>query len=126
MGRVTHAPDEPLDGDIGPAATAVPDRSSPAGEAGKAEAAAEELRRYEAERAERRRRADAVAGRVAFRLAAALLAFLAYDSVATAVRAHGRGDDWLYPPATNAAIFVLLLVGLLLWGLRRRRRRGAS
>ncbi|MGK5550887.1 hypothetical protein ACSNOI_04670 [Actinomadura kijaniata] len=123
---MTHAPDEPLDGDIGPAATAVPGRSSPAGEAaGKAEAAAEELRRYEAERAERRRRADAVAGRVAFWLTAALLAFLAYDSVATAVRAHGRGDGWLYPPATNAAIFALLLVGLLLWGLRRRRRGGA-
>ncbi|MGI5166967.1 hypothetical protein ACQEU3_21720 [Spirillospora sp. CA-253888] len=115
--------DEPLEGDIGPAA---PARAAQAPKASRQDAAdapspAEELRRYEAEREERRRRTNAVAGRVAAWLAALLLAFLTYDSAATAVEAHGKGDPWLYPPAVIAAVCGTALIVLVGWALRRRR-----
>ncbi|MDL4772687.1 MULTISPECIES: hypothetical protein [Thermomonosporaceae] len=128
--------DEPLEGDIGPAAhigraTAASDDpgvpgGSPTGgptwdERRRAEA--EELLRYEAERQERRRRANAVSGRIAFGIAAVLLAFLAYDSVRTATEAHTRGDDWVYPPAVNAGICGIALIVLAGWAIRRRSRR---
>ncbi|MBW8485740.1 hypothetical protein [Actinomadura parmotrematis] len=110
--------DEPLDGDIGPAApatapppsTPVPDRAA-------------ELRRYEEEREARRRRTDRIAGRIALWAAVLLLAFLAYDSASTAVEAHRRGDDWLYPPAANAALFTLAALALTAWSRSRHRHR---
>ncbi|WP_344906646.1 hypothetical protein [Actinomadura meridiana] len=80
---------------------------------------AAELRRYEAEREVRRRRANAVSGRVATVASAAFLAFLTYDSVRTAVQARSRGDDWVYPPAVIAAICAVALVTLLTWAVRR-------
>ncbi|MFI0373664.1 hypothetical protein ACH35V_37890 [Actinomadura sp. 1N219] len=106
--------DEPLDGDIGPAA------SRPASSPGTASPdAAEESRRYEAEREERRRDANAVSGRIAVVLAALFLTFLIYDSVTTAVEAHDRGDDWIYPPAVIAAVCAIALVTLVAWAVRR-------
>ncbi|MFC9976211.1 hypothetical protein ACFVH6_35485 [Spirillospora sp. NPDC127200] len=113
--------DEPLEGDIGPAAPARATRAQPSPQAADGPSPAEELRRYEAEREERRRRTNAVAGRVAAWLAALLLAFLAYDSAATAVEARGKGDPWLYPPAVIAAVCGLGLIVLVGWALRRRR-----
>ncbi|MFC5187856.1 hypothetical protein [Actinomadura harenae] len=115
---------EPLDGDIGPAAPVLgdaPDAVAPRPEARRA-AVPGELRRLEDEREERRRRTNAAAGRVAFWLLSLFLAFLAYDSARTAHEARQRGDDWVYPPAVNAGLCVLgvlLLVGVALW--RRRR-----
>ncbi|WP_030165982.1 hypothetical protein [Spirillospora albida] len=104
--------DEPLEGDIGPAAR--PDEP-----ARRASTAAEEMRRHEAEREARRRRTNAVSGRVAALLVAALLAFLAYDSVRTAVEAHSRGDDWIYPPAVIAAVCGCALSALVAWTIKR-------
>ena len=113
MGEDRSTDDEPLDGDIGPA---------PVREPGAAKAdAAEELRRYELEREERRRRTNAVSGRVAAVLAALFLVFLIYDSVDTAVEAHARGDDWVYPPAVVAGVCTVALAALLTWAWRRRR-----
>ncbi|MFI0483895.1 hypothetical protein [Actinomadura sp. 9N215] len=122
--------DEPLEGDIGPAAsrpapfpgtepsgTASSGRASMSAAAGP-EAAAES-RRYEAEREERRRSTDAVSGRIAAAATALFLAFLIYDSVDTAVEAHGRGDDWIYPPAVIAVTCAIALVTLLAWAVRR-------
>ncbi|MFS2294913.1 MAG: hypothetical protein FWJ90_19830 [Actinomadura sp.] len=129
------ADDEPLEGDIGPAAppageagaAAAADAGTGTGaaEAGAAEAgaaevsAAEELRRYEREREERRRRTDALAGRVAAVIAALLLAFLAYDSARTAAEARSRGDDWIYPPLVIALICTIALVTLIARAVRR-------
>lgn len=108
--------DEALDGDIGPAAgVGRPARNS--GAAGPDPA--EELRRHEAEREERRRRTDAVSGRIATVLAALLLAFLLYDSARTAAAARSRGDDWIYPPLVIAVICAIALVTLLARSLRR-------
>jgi len=101
-----------LEGDIGPA---------PGVGEGRRADQAEELRRYEAEREERRRRTNAVAGRLTLVLMAALLGFLAYDSITTAVKAHGRDDPWLYPPATIAALCLTGLAALGGWALRHRR-----
>jgi hypothetical protein len=78
-----------------------------------------ELRRYEAEREVRRRRANAVSGRIAVVASAAFLAFLVYDSVHTAVQAHSRGDDWVYPPGVVAAVCAVALATLLTWAVRR-------
>lgn len=105
--------DEPLDGDIGPAAVREPG-------AAKADTA-EELRRYAAEREERRRRTNALSGRIAVAVAALFLAFLTYDSVRTAIEAHSKGDDWVYPPAVVAAVCAVALAALLTWAWRRRR-----
>ena len=80
---------------------------------------AEELRRYEAEREERRRRTNAVSGRVTVVLAGVFLAFLAYDSARTAVRAHARGDEWIYPPAVVGVGCAIALVTLVAWSARR-------
>ena len=107
--------DEPLDGDIGPAPGAAP----ASGTTGRRRDAVEELRRYEAEREERRRRTNAVSGRIATVLAALLLAFLLYDSARTAVMARARGDDWIYPPLVIAVICAIALVTLLARSLRR-------
>ncbi|QKW33790.1 hypothetical protein HUT06_06890 [Actinomadura sp. NAK00032] len=113
---MSQDPDEPLDGDIGPAS--VPAEAG----AGAVKAdTAEELRRYEAEREERRRHTNAVSGRIAVALAALFLGFLTYDSVRTAVEARSRGDDWIYPPAVIAAVCALALGVLLTWAWRRRR-----
>ncbi|MEW2352501.1 hypothetical protein [Spirillospora sp. NPDC029432] len=107
--------DEPLEGDIGPApAAARPARAVPD--------AAEELRRYEREREERRRRTNAVAGRIAAVAVALLLGFLAYDSIATAVEARRRGDPWVYPPAVIAGVCLAALAVLALWTVRAGRR----
>jgi fatty acid desaturase len=103
--------DEPLDGDIGPA---------PSPTEGRRADPSEELRRYEAEREERRRRANAVAGRLTLALVALLLAFLAYDSIATALEARRRDDPWLYPPTVMAALSLTALLTLMIWTLRRR------
>ncbi|WP_147339490.1 hypothetical protein [Actinomadura spongiicola] len=81
--------------------------------------ALEELRRHEAERETRRRRANAASGRVAAVASAAFLAFLTYDSAHTAVRAHARGDDWIYPPTVVGAVCAVALVTLLTWAIRR-------
>ncbi|XRQ11252.1 hypothetical protein ACN3XK_10290 [Actinomadura welshii] len=110
------ADDEPLEGDIGPASGARAAR--PASPTGRADAA-EELRRYEAEREERRRRTNAVSGRIAVVAAALLLAFLTYDSARTAVTARSRGDEWIYPPVVIAVICAIALVTLVAWALRR-------
>ncbi|MFB4312105.1 hypothetical protein [Actinomadura sp. GTD37] len=110
---MTQDPDEPLDGDIGPAPVLEP-------AAARADTAAE-LRRYEAEREERRRRTNAVSGRIAVAAAALFLGFLTYDSVNTAVEAHAKGDDWVYPPAVVAAVCTVALAALLTWAWRRRR-----
>lgn len=118
IGAMSEAPDEPLDGDIGPAPGAAADARK--ADTRKA-VAAEELRRYEAEREARRRRTNAVSGRVAAVAAGLLLAFLTYDSANTAIEAHSKGDDWLYPPATVAAVCALALIALLSWAWRRRR-----
>ncbi|MBO2447380.1 hypothetical protein J4573_09810 [Actinomadura barringtoniae] len=112
---MTDDGDEPLEGDIGPASVA---GGTPEGER---ESRAEELERYEREREERRRRNNAVAGRVSVILIALLLAFLAYDGISNAVKAHDRGDAWLYPPGTVALVCLLGLAGLGAWALRRRR-----
>jgi peptidoglycan/LPS O-acetylase OafA/YrhL len=103
---------EPLDGDIGPA---------PGSREGRRADAAEELRRYEAEREERRRRTNAVAERLVLILVALFLGFLVYDSIVTALEAHRRDDPWLYPPATIAAACLTGLVALAAWTARRRR-----
>lgn len=79
----------------------------------------EELRRYEAEREERRRFVNAVSGRVAAVLTALFLGFLTYDSARTAVAAHARGDDWIYPPAVIGGICATALVTLVAWAVRR-------
>ncbi|GLZ16233.1 hypothetical protein Acsp04_64680 [Actinomadura sp. NBRC 104425] len=117
--------DGPLDGDIGPAADAAPSADTSAGPSADAreEAArlAEELRRYERERELRRRRTDAVAGRVTAVLVALLLAFLAYDSVSTALKARERHDPWIYPPAVIAALCLAGLAALAVWAVRRLR-----
>ncbi|NVI89560.1 hypothetical protein [Actinomadura sp. BRA 177] len=105
------ADNEPLDGDVGPASVAG---------AAKVDAA-EELRRYEVEREARRRRTNAVSGRIAVAAAVLFLAFLIYDSVNTAVEAHSKGDDWIYPPAVVAAVCAAALAALLTWAWRRRR-----
>ncbi|MEU5882669.1 hypothetical protein [Spirillospora sp. NPDC047279] len=128
--------EEPLEGDIGPsarpssppAATARSEAGGSArGEAGgsgdrPSVTAAEELKRYEEEREARRRSTNAASGRIAAALAALLLAFLAYDSIDTALQARDKGDPWLYPPATIAAVCLAGLVALLAWALRRRRK----
>jgi hypothetical protein len=108
--------DEPLEGDIGPAPSSA---AASAPEEDRA-ALAEELRRYEAEREERRRHANAVAGRVVAVVVALLLGFLAYDSISTALEARRRDDPWVYPPATIAALCLLGLIILIAWALRRR------
>ncbi|MFA1548770.1 hypothetical protein [Actinomadura chokoriensis] len=110
---MSHHPDEPLEGDIGPA----PMREPPAAKTDPAE----ELRQYEAEREERRRHTNAVSGRIATVIAALFLGFLTYDSARTAVEAHSRGDDWVYPPAVVAAVCAGALTALLTWAWRRRR-----
>ncbi|MFG2006480.1 hypothetical protein ACGFNU_45775 [Spirillospora sp. NPDC048911] len=122
--------DEPLEGDIGPSAcpSSPPSASEKAPAAADAPAAgdagdvAAELRRYEEEREARRRRTNAASGRIAAALAGLLLAFLAYDSIDTALQARDKGDPWLYPPATIAALCVITLGGLLTWAFYRRRR----
>ncbi|MGP4026534.1 hypothetical protein [Actinomadura sp. 3N407] len=126
------ANDEPLDGDIGPASGASASGASGSGTTGSGTTgsgttgsgapeadAAEELRRYEAEREERRRRTNAVSGRIAVMAAAVFLAFLTYDSVRTAVAAHSKGDDWIYPPAVIAGVCAIALSTLLIWAARR-------
>ncbi|TDC45116.1 hypothetical protein E1281_31430 [Actinomadura sp. KC345] len=110
--------DEPLEGDIGPAAGVGASRSAETAGAERARVA-EELRRYEAEREERRRRTNAVSGRVAVAVAALFLAFLTYDSVRTAVAARSRGDDWVYPPAVVAGVCGVALLTLVTWAWRR-------
>ncbi|NDU74897.1 hypothetical protein GWI34_20030 [Actinomadura sp. DSM 109109] len=113
------AADEPLEGDIGPASgTAAAPAAPPRSEAAEARAA---LRRFDAEREERRRATNAVAGRIAAAAAALFLAFLAYDSARTAVEAHARGDAWIYPPAVVGGACTAGLVALLTWAWRRRR-----
>jgi hypothetical protein len=120
--------DEPLEGDIGPASVASSEdaaslkhAASPEETEGERESPDEELRRYELEREERRRRNNALAGRIAVLLTALLLAFLAYDGITNAVKAHDKGDSWIYPPGTVALACLLGLAGLGLWALRRRR-----
>ncbi|GAA1890309.1 hypothetical protein [Actinomadura bangladeshensis] len=113
---MSQDPDEPLDGDIGPASV-----REPGAVRADAADAARELRRYAAEREERRRRTNAVSGRIAVAAAALLLAFLTYDSVRTAIEAHARGDDWVYPPAVIAGVCAAALAALLTWAWRRRR-----
>ncbi|WP_433476819.1 hypothetical protein ACQPZP_07035 [Spirillospora sp. CA-142024] len=120
MSEDPAAHDAPLEGDIGPASSpAAPGTATPT-----RESAAEELRRYEAEREERRRRTNAVSGRIALIAAALFLAFLTYDSVNTATDAHSKGDDWLYPPATIAGVCTAALAALLTWAWYRRRLGG--
>ena len=104
--------DDRLEGDIGPAPP-----STRADRPDEAEA----LRRYEAEREERRRRVNAVSGRIALVLVALLLGFLAYDSVTTALEAARRGDPWLYPPAVVAALCLAGLAAVLVRAYRNRR-----
>ncbi|TDD83123.1 hypothetical protein [Actinomadura rubrisoli] len=121
-------PEEPLEGDIGPASTGRPADTPGAAEgpgATSADAVRErrrEFERYERERDERRRRANAMSGRIALAMASVLLAFLTYDSVSTAVEAHAKGDDWIYPPAVIAGVCATALVVVLVWALRRRPR----
>ncbi|MBE1533563.1 hypothetical protein [Actinomadura algeriensis] len=125
--------DEPLEGDIGPAA-ATPDGApdgTPGGDTGPGTAlgAAYDfgspkerraaIRRYEAEREERRRRTDAASGRIASMLLAVLLAFMTFDSGRTAVQAHRRGDDWLFPPGALAIVCGIALVVIIIRVLRR-------
>jgi cation transporter-like permease len=81
------------------------------------------LRRYEREREERRRRANAISGRIAMAAVALLLGFLAYDSVGTALEARRRGDAWIYPPAVIAGVCLAALAALAAWGVAGRRRR---
>jgi hypothetical protein len=120
---VTDDHDEPLEGDIGPAASASRPEPSARAEADAAADAAEQLRRYEIEREARRRRTNAVSGRVALAAVALLLGFLAYDSAATALEARRRGDPWVYPPAVIAGVcLAALAVMAVLTGLARRRR----
>jgi hypothetical protein len=114
---VTDATEEPLEGDIGPAAQAT--ETPPT-------AVRDELRAYEAERERRRRRTNARAGLAARCLAALLLVFLAQDSVRTAIEAHSKGDPWLYPPAVIAALCVGGLAVLAVPLLRRRSRPGGA
>lgn len=125
MGAMREAPagdDEPLEGDIGPAAGAaagtVARHAVPVSEAAEA---AQTLRRFDAEREERRRATNAVAGRIAVAVAALFLAFLTYDSATTAVEARSRGDAWIYPPAVVGCACAVGLVALLTWAWRRRR-----
>ncbi|GAA2131952.1 hypothetical protein [Actinomadura napierensis] len=109
---MTEDPDEPLEGDIGPAAGAVrpaePETDT-----------AEEMRRYAAEREERRRRANALSGRIAVALCAALLAYLTFDAVRAAIDHHAHGRAWIYPPGVVAAVCGVMLVALLTWAVRR-------
>jgi protein-S-isoprenylcysteine O-methyltransferase Ste14 len=119
--------DEPLEGDIGPAAkpasapASASTSASEQDEAARKAAAAEKIRRYEEERQASRERINAASARIAQVIVAVLLAFLAYDSFAMAVRAHDRGDPWLYPPATIGVLCLVGLVTLFLWTRRRRR-----
>ncbi|GLW63867.1 hypothetical protein Arub01_21110 [Actinomadura rubrobrunea] len=117
--------DEPLEGDIGPAAAESPLADARGEQSRREELArqAEELRRYEREREARRRRTNAVAGRITVVLVALLLAFLAYDSVTTALQARERGDPWIYPPAVIAALCLAGLAGLAGLAVRAVRRR---
>jgi hypothetical protein len=111
---VTDDPDEPLEGDIGPAAAAVrPAEPLPD--------PVEAMRQYTAEREERRRRTNAASGRIAAVLLAALLAYLTYDAVRAAIDDHAHGRDWIYPPGTVAAVCGVMLTALLTWAVRRAR-----
>lgn len=131
MGGMREPPagDEPLEGDIGPASrTASRTAAAPSRRPGvaapvvsEAAEAAQTLRRFDAEREERRRATNAVAGRIAVAVAVLFLAFLAYDSATTAVRARSRGDAWIYPPAVVGGVCAAGLVALLTWAWRRRR-----
>ncbi|WP_433333106.1 hypothetical protein [Spirillospora sp. CA-294931] len=112
---MTNEADEPLEGDIGPAASRRAENTT------RPDAAAE-LAYYERERELRRKRNNAVSGRITAILVAVFLAFLAVDSVMVALRARSAGDPWLYPPATVAAISLLALAALGVWALRRRSR----
>ncbi|MEV5825161.1 hypothetical protein AB0L25_06245 [Spirillospora sp. NPDC052242] len=119
--------DEPLEGDIGPAASRRPDAPATGLGAsydfGSPKDRRAALRRYEAEREERRRRVDAASGRIASMLVAALLAFMTFDSARTAVQAHERGDDWLFPPGVLAAvcgIAFLIVIARVLGAAPRR------
>ncbi|MDL4820450.1 hypothetical protein [Actinomadura opuntiae] len=109
---MTEDPDEPLEGDIGPAAGAVRP-------AGPETDPAEDMRRYAAEREERRRRTNALSGRVAAVLCAALLAYLTYDAVRAAIDHHAHGRNWIYPPGVVAAACAVTLAALLTWAVRR-------
>ena len=116
--------DEPLEGDIGPAAAA--DGAAGPGTAlgasydfGSPKERRAALRRYEAEREERRRRTDAVSGRIATMLLGVLLAFMTFDSGRTALEAHERGDDWLFPPGALAIACGIALVVIIVRVLRR-------
>lgn len=115
--------DEPLEGDIGPAVSGRPDAAATGLGAsydfGSPKERRAALRRYEAEREERRRRVDAAAGRIAAMLVAALLAFMTFDSARTAVQAHERGDDWLFPPGVLAAVCGIAFVVVIARVLRR-------
>ncbi|TYK49676.1 hypothetical protein [Actinomadura decatromicini] len=82
-----------------------------------------ETERYEAEREARRREVNALSGRVAIVLVALFLAFLTYDSARTALRAHARGDDWIYPPAVIGGICAAALVALVTWVAHRAKQR---
>ncbi|GAA2436049.1 hypothetical protein GCM10010191_58540 [Actinomadura vinacea] len=93
--------DEPLEGDIGPAPSVGAPRAS-------------EERREEP-------RTNAISGRITLAAVALLLAFLAYDSIATALEARRRDDPWIYPPAVIAALCLAGLAALAAWALRRRR-----
>ncbi|MFD0902040.1 hypothetical protein [Actinomadura sediminis] len=115
--------DEPLEGDIGPAAPGGPGTATTGLGAsydfGSPKERRAALRRYEAEREERRRRVDAASGRIASMLVAALLAFMTFDSGRTAVQAHARGDDWLFPPGVLAAVCGIAFVVVIARVLRR-------
>ena len=50
---------------------------------------------------------------------AALLAFMTFDSARTAVQAHERGDDWLFPPGVLAAVCGIAFVIVIARVLRR-------
>ncbi len=124
--------DEPLEGDIGPAsggpdtATRDPATRDPARtglgasyDFGSPRDRRAALRRYEAEREERRRRVDAASGRIAAMLVAALLAFMTFDSARTAVQARERGDEWLFPPGILAAVCGIAFLIVIARVLRR-------
>ncbi|OLT34118.1 hypothetical protein BJF79_33790 [Actinomadura sp. CNU-125] len=52
-------------------------------------------------------------------LLAVLLAFMTFDSGRTAVEAHERGEDWLFPPGALAIVCGIALVVIILRVLRR-------
>ncbi|SEG92350.1 hypothetical protein SAMN04489712_13324 [Thermomonospora echinospora] len=81
-----------------------------------------ELRRYEAEREDKRRRRDSASRKAVAWIVAVALAFLLYDSGGALARGTSEDGPWT-AHAVLAGLAALGLLGLLVAGIRALRRR---